>query len=170
MKAQVILLCAFAAVSSVARAQAPAAAAPTFEIKDIKRGTNSQVYIEKAWKDNAPVIEVDVRVNEDLKGKKPFVKAYFYDKDKKLIVKANEPSPYTDRNKGSVTIPDYLKPKETYKVCFGITDQALELRRKWARVLIVFGEGNNAVAEVYPPDDTAAFEFDEKGFATVKKK
>lgn len=168
MKTKLIILCTFAAVCSAARAQAPAAVA--FEIKDIKRGINSQVYVEQAWKRNVPVIEVNLRTNEDLQGKKPFVKAYFYDKDKKLIVKADRPSEYSEPGKGTVRMPDYMKPKETYKVCFGITDQALDVHHKWTRVLIVFGEGNRAVAAVFPSDDPAAFEFDEKAFATVKQK
>jgi hypothetical protein len=168
MKTQFIIFCSLIAIFSAAQAQAPAPAA--FEIKNIGRGTSSQVYIEQAWKRNAPVIEVDLRTNEDLQGKKPFVKAYFYDKDKKLIVKADEPSQYVQPGKGMTKIPDYLKPKETYKVCFGISTQALDLRRKWTRVLVVFGEGNRAVAEVYPPDDAALFDFDEKAFATVKRK
>jgi len=168
MKTQFIILCTLTAIVSAVRAQAPAPAA--FEIKNIGRGTSSQVYIEQAWKRNAPVIEVDLRTNEDLQGRKPFVKAYFYDKDKKLIVKADEPSQYVQTGKGMMKIPDYLKVRETYKICFGITTQALDTHRKWTRVLVVFGEGNRAVAEVYPPDDPALFEFDEKNFATVKRK
>ena len=169
MKTQLIILCALAAICSAARAQAPTAVVP-FDIKSMRVGTHPQVYVDESWKKNAPVIEVQLRTDEDLQGKKPFVKAYFYDKDKKLIVKADRPSEYTEPGKGSIRIPDYLKPKETYKVCFGITAQALDVHHKWSRVLVVFGEGNRAFAEVYPPDDAAAFEFDEKAFATAKKK
>ncbi len=168
MKTHLLILCTLAVVCSAVRGQTPA---PTpFEIKDIKRGTNPQVYVDGAWKRNVAVIEVSLRTNEDMQGKKPFVKAYFYDKDKKLIVKADGPSEYTERGKGTVRMPDYLKPKEEYKVCFGVTEQALDLHRKWTRVLVVFGEGKRASAEVYPPDDATLFEFDEKAFATVKRK
>jgi hypothetical protein len=169
VKTQLIILCTLAAVYSAARAQTPAAVVP-FEIKGMRVGTHPQVYVDEAWKKNAPVIEAQLRTIEDLQGKKPFVKAYFYDKDKKLIVKADRPSEYTEPGKGSIRIPDYLKPKETYKVCFGITAQALDVHHKWSRVLVVFGEGNRATAEVYPPDDIGSFEFDEKAFTTVKKK
>jgi len=168
MKITLLLLGTLATLCAAGRAQAPAPFA--FEIKNIKRGTNSQVFVDKAWKRNVPVIEVDVRTHEDLQGKKPFIRAYFYDREKKLILKANAPSPYTVPGKGTVNVPDYLKPKETYLVCFGIPDQALDVQRKWARVLVVFGEGNRAVAEVYPPDGAAPFEFDEKSFATEKGK
>jgi hypothetical protein len=168
MKLKLAVLCTLVAICSITHGQTPSPS--PFEIKDIKRGINSQVYVDQSWKTNVPVIEVDVRTNEDLQGKKPFVKAYFYDKEKKLIVKADRPSDYTAPGKGTIRIPDYLKPKDTYKVCFGITDQALDVHRKWARVLVVFGEGKRAVAEIYPADDAALFEFDEKAFATVKKK
>jgi hypothetical protein len=168
MKLRFIVLCTLFAICSAARAQTPAPA--PFEIKDIKRGVNAQVYVDQAWKRNVPVIEVNVRTNEDLQARKPFVKAYFYDKDKKLIVKADRPSDYTEGAKGTIRIPDYLKPKETYKICFGITDQALDVHHKWARVLIVFGEGTRSVAEVFPSDDPSLFDFDEKAFATLKRK
>ncbi len=177
MKIPLLILSLIVAASSVARCQLPSTTATgtspdanPFEIKDIKRGTNSQVYVDEAWKNNRPVIEVSLRVNEDLGTKKPFIRAYFYDKDKKLINKENVPSEYTEPGNRTVRVPDYLKPKETYKVCFALTDQALDVHRKWSRVLVVFGEGKRAVAEVYPPDDATAFDFAEKDFATAKKK
>jgi hypothetical protein len=168
MKITLIILGTLATLCAAVRAQAPTPLA--FEIKNIKRGSNPQVFVDQAWKRNVPVIEVDLRTYEDLQGKKPFIRAYFYDREKKLILKANGPSPYSVPGKGTVKVPDYLKPKETYLVCFGIPDQALDVQRKWSRVLVVFGEGNRAVAEMYPPDDEALFEFDEKSFATTKGK
>src|SRR4051812_10162739 len=115
MTTKLIILSALAALCSAVHAQAPSAA--PFEIKDIKRGINPQVYVDSAWKRNAPVIEVDLRTNEDLQGKKPFVKAYFYDKDKKLIVKADRPSEYSQGpGKGMARVPDYIKPNQTFKV------------------------------------------------------
>ena len=41
---------------------------------------------------------------------------------------------------------------------------------KWARIIVVFGEGKGAVAEIYPSDDIGTFDFPEKKFATFKKK
>lgn len=169
MKKTFIILSALALVYSSARAQTPTAT--PFEIKNIKSAINAQVYVDSAWKRNAPVIEVSLRANEDLQDKKPFVKAYFYDKDKKLIVKADRPSEYSEGpGKGTARLPDHIKPKETYKVCFAITDQAQDIHRKWTRVLVVFGEGDKAIAEVFPKDDLTLFEFDEKAFATAKGK
>ena len=165
MKTALIILLTLAAASTAARAQAPTSPlqSPTspFEIKDIKKTTGALFYMDNQWRRNAPAIEVGLRSNEDLSGKKPFEKAYFFDKDRKLITKV------TGTSYGA---PDWWKPKETYKVLFGISEQALDSHRKWARVLIVFGEGNRAVAEVYPSDDPTLFEFDEKAFATVKRK
>jgi len=168
MNPKLFILCTLAIICSAVHAEETAVTA--FEIKNIKPGINSQVFVEQSWKSNVPVIEVNLRTNEDLQSKKPFVKAYFYDKDKNLIVKADMPSAYTVAGKGTVLIPDYLKPKETYKVCFGITSQALDLHRKWMHVIVVFGEGNRAVAAIYPPVDPTPFQFDEKAIATVKQK
>jgi hypothetical protein len=167
MKTKLVLFGLIAVVCSAVRAQTPSAV--PFEIKDVKRGINPQVFVDSAWKRNVPVIEVKLSTSEDLTGKKPFVKAYFYDKDRKLITKAGRPSNYTEGN-STASLPDYLKPKETYKVCFGLTEQMLDVHRKWTRVVIVFGEGSRAAAEIYPTDDLKLFEFDEKSFATTKRK
>ena len=55
-------------------------------------------------------------------------------------------------------------------VYFPITSRASEGKDKWARVIVVVGEGNRAVAEIYPADDITAYEFAEKNFASYKGK
>jgi hypothetical protein len=59
-------------------------------------------------------------------------------------------------------MPSVLKPHQPGKVSFPISEKANQPSAHWSRVIIVFGDRNNAVAEIYPKDDLSKFDFPEK--------
>lgn len=143
----------------------------TFQIRTVKRAVKKQVLVEGGWRKDAPCIEATVRTTEDLGSKKAYVKAYFYNRQKEVVAKFDAPVAVSDTFGGATrTLPDYLKPMEYHDVYFPVTSRASEGKDRWARVIVVLGEGNRAVAEIYPADDITSYEFAEKDFASYKGK
>ena len=147
---------------------APANDPVPFEIRTIQRATNSQALVENAWKRNAPGIEVTLRVMKPEGSSRAFVNACFYNKDKELVAKFLEPGSYTVRAGETFKKPDFFKPREYYKVFFPLTERVKEGKDRWSHVVIVFGEGRKAIAEIYPKDDITPYEYPAKAFAVVK--
>ncbi len=157
-------LCQFPAPAT----PAPTAPAAPYEIRSIQRIVKHRVDVDNSWKDNAPCVEADVRLTTDTEKNHPYVKAYFYNHKKAVIQKFDAPARGSDDYQNYASIPDYFKAKEYYKACFPITARASEAKDKWAHVIIVIGEGKQAVAQIYPNDDISQYDFGEKSFATFK--
>jgi hypothetical protein len=144
---------------------------PPFEIKDLKRTTKAKAFVDNAWKFDVPCIQATIQMTEDFSEKEIFVRAYFYNRSKQVVAKAEAPSEVGDSAGGpGYRIPDYLKAKESYKVCFAINARAAEGKDRWSRVLVVIGKGEKAVAKMIPSDDIASFPFPEKAFLIVEEK
>ena len=133
-----------------------------YVIRKIKKSTKKRAYVENAWRGDVPCIRVDIRTKEDLGNAKFYVKAYFYDKKKKLVYKYQQPAEVSDDWKNYKSIPDYLKPRKIYDVYFPITDKIKKGKYKWKSVVIVFGGPNQAVADVYKSGNILDYTFPEK--------
>jgi hypothetical protein len=163
-------------LGAAASAQAPSAtpvpgAAPPFEIRDLKRVNKQRAYVDNAWQQNVLCIEAILRTSEDLGAKKPFARAYFFNREKGLVATVPKPAQVSDDHIHYSAMPDVLRPKEIYKVSFPVTAAAsVSGKDRWSHVVVVFGEGERAVADIYPSDDINTYTFPEKTFAVVKRK
>ncbi len=142
-------------------ADAPATPNP-YEIRKIQRGIKKIAYVDNGWRNSVPAILAELRVNSDIGDAKPFARAYFFDRDNKLVHEFKGPVQASDDHKNYTSLPAIFKPREGYEVCFPISDKATQRGEKWARVVVVFGDANSAVAECYPKDELAKFDFPEK--------
>jgi hypothetical protein len=129
------------------------------------------ILVDRSWRKDCPKrLEVKLRVSEDVPSKDVVVKAYFYDKDKKLIHTYSKPCMIwegTDRGYEEIGLPPVIKKNASTEVYFALTP---ELLKKFPKVtLIVFGDKSVVTVksknEVNPMD----YDFPEKSKVSVKK-
>ena len=158
------ILAAFTAslVVTVLADDTPATGNP-YEVKNILRATKVIAYVDNGWKDHAPGIQAELHVTRELDtDKPPYARAYFFDRENKLIQSFKKPVEASDDHKNYSSMPVLFKPHQPGKVWFPISEKATQTGERWARVIIVFGDENHASAEIYPKDDLSKFDFPEK--------
>lgn len=133
-----------------------------YEIKSIQKVTKTVAAVDNGWKENAPCIQAELRVKADLGSERPYAKAYFFDKNHVRVLSYGGPAQVSDDHQTYTAMPAVFKPRQVSKVCFPIGEKATQTGSKWTRVLIVFGDGKQAVAETYPKDDVSLYDFPEK--------
>ncbi len=162
---QLLLILMFSALlcsgSAVAKKNAKDSDFP-YIIKKIKKSTKKRAYVDNGWKGDVKCIRADIKAKEDLGDTEFYVKAYFYDKNKKLVEEYSGPAKVSDDWKNYRSIPDYLHPNKIYDVYFPITDKIEKGKYKWKSVVVVFGDSNRAVADVYKGDSVLNYDFPEK--------
>ena len=147
---------------------APVLAAPAhagnYSIKEIKEAQPGHwILLGLHWVEGLNEIEVKVATDKDQSAIGTFIRAYFYDQDKNLLIKYQSPPAAGSKTPdGEVTL--FAKPGKFTKgkvetLYFPITD---EIVGKWKRVVVVFGDSKQAVARVHPEGKLADYEFDEK--------
>lgn len=170
MKNWVLAVSFFSLSLSSLFAQAPLTKEAIFEIRNIKRETKGMAYVDSAWKNHVPCVEVSIRSEEDIPDKLAFARAYFFNKNKEIIARCMTPTLVSNGSDGTASIPDFIKGKEKYSIFFAIPTNNQSGKDKWDCVVVVFGKGKEAVAEIFPSGDVAPYDFPEKGFATVETK
>jgi hypothetical protein len=158
----VVALVVVGAVISTLRAADPPASGIPYEIKNIVRVTKASAWVDNGWKDNAPCIQAELHVTRELVEEKPFARAYFFDREYKLLQSYKAPPQVSEDHKNYASMPTVFKPHQASKVSFPISEKANQPSGHWSRVVIVFGDANNADAEIYPKDDLSKFDFPEK--------
>jgi len=136
-----------------------------FEVKTIQRTVKIWASINNAWKGNAPCIQAEVRVNRDIGASKPYVRAYFFDREKNLLESFKGPIEVSENQSSYTAMPAFFKPHQPNKVCFPITERSTQPGKTWSRVIIVFGDKDHATAECFPKDELGNFDFPEKDLA-----
>ncbi len=140
----------------------------TFEIYNLS--TSSQyAYINNAWIRNAPCIEVTLRVNEDIGQNPPNIKAYFFNKDREMVKELPHPTSVSFGNRESTQSPESFKPGRKYTVYFGISEGIQRGKSKWKHVIVLFGNRENATADIHPKEDISQFDFPEKNLVLKGK-
>jgi hypothetical protein len=155
----------FLAGVSVLFAQDTPPSGNPFEIKTMQRAVKLLAYVSNAWKSNAPCIQAEVRVTRDIGSTKPYVRAYFFDREKNLLESFKGPVEVSESQNKDTAMPAFFKPHQPYKVCFPITERTTQPGKSWSRVIIVFGDKTYATAECFPKDEMASFDFPEKDLA-----
>ncbi len=121
------------------------------------------LFVDGGWKPEAECIKTTLRVKTDLPDtEKPFVKAYFYDKNKDLLATSVTPSSVSKDSRSTSSMPPVFERNRSYDLYFGISSQATRGKAFWHTVIVVFGAGTNAVAKAYPTGHAKDFEFPEK--------
>ncbi|MDB6149554.1 MAG: hypothetical protein JWQ44_1002 [Chthoniobacter sp.] len=137
-------------------AQPPAAEpVPEVEIKGIREVVfDNWIEADGVFRIKWPSLRVTLRSSEDVKGDAIVGRAYFYDKDRKLISrkasipKANHPD-------GSYGLPPLIKARTNIEAFIPIETAVKEA--KWRTVLLVFGDRRKLTAEVYPRRDSSGW-------------
>jgi hypothetical protein len=133
-----------------------------YEIKNVLRATKAVAWVDNGWKDNVPCIQAELHVTRDLTEEKVFARAYFFDRDYKLLDSFKNPPQVSEDHRNYTTMPAIIKAHQPGKVSFPISEKSNQPSHHWSRVVIVFGDATNAVAEIYPKDDLSKFDFPEK--------
>lgn len=136
-----------------------------YEIINIQTCNKRVGWVDNAWKDFLPCIQAGLRVTQDMGNEKPYVKAYFYDRDNKLVQKDDVPPQVSENYATYVGMPAFFKPMQEQKVFFPISAKATQPNTRWMHVVIVFGDGSSAAAVAYPKADLVPFDFGEKELA-----
>jgi hypothetical protein len=162
----VVALVAISVATSTLRAADPLASGNPYEIKNILRVTKAIAWVDNGWKDSVPCIQADLHVTRELVEEKPFARAYFFDRENKLVQTYKNPPQVSEDHKNYTTLPSVFKLHQANKVSFPISEKANQPSSRWSRVVIVFGDATNAVAEIYPKDDLSKFDFPEKNIVS----
>lgn len=138
-----------------------------YSIKEIKEAQPGHwILLGLHWVEGLHEIEVKLATDKDQSAIGTFIRAYFYDQDKNLLIKYKSPPAAGSKTPDSV-VTLFAKPGNFTKgkvetLYFPITD---EIAGKWKSVVVVFGDSKQAVAQVHPEGKLADYEFDEKQWA-----
>ena len=110
-----------------------------------------------------PHFEVVVTVKKTVKAEQLFAKAYFYDRDRKLITKQEKPTPVFRNRKQAHSMPVFFKESENVELAF-VLPEKVQSEKNW-RVLFVFGDKSGAAVKIYPSGIEQAYDFPEADLA-----
>ena len=113
------------------------------------------IYVGNAWRKDLPKrMQVSLRVAADTPSSSVFVKAYFYDKDAKLIGSYAKPNKvWTPSARGieEVSLPPTLSHVQNTDVYFAIPEDLQQ--KKWATVRVVCGDASSMAARWLPDSE-----------------
>jgi hypothetical protein len=152
------------AATLVAPVLAAPAHAASYIIKEVKETQPGHwILLGLHWVEGLHEIEVKLATDRDLSAIGTFIRAYFYDQDKNVLVKYESPPAAGFKTPdGEVTLfakPGKFTKNKVETLYFPITD---EIAEKWKSVVVVFGDSKQATGRVHPGGKLADYEFDEK--------
>lgn len=128
------------------------------------------IYVGDSWHKDLPKrMQVSLRVANDTPSSSIFVKAYFYDKDAKLIGSYAKPNKiWTPTPKGieEIGLPATLSHVKNTEVYFAIPEDLQE--KKWTTVLVVFGDTSKVAFAALPLSELPKLDFPEKALLAPK--
>ncbi|MFT4175472.1 MAG: hypothetical protein QM627_02340 [Luteolibacter sp.] len=132
-----------------------------YKIEHVSRG-KQWAWVDDAWNKGAECIELKISASEKQEPKQVYYKAYFYDKDDNLIYSASQPSHIYEYGEANVFVPPALEAGKRYSVYFAVPKAHASGTKKWRRVIVVFGDREKAVAELFPKGEIKPYDFPEK--------
>jgi hypothetical protein len=119
--------------------------------------------VDGKWRKDLPKrLKLKLRSSTEVPKGDIFFKAYFYDADGNLLRDQNGPNAiWTGTKTGvdEVTFPDVLKPGQLASVFLALPESV----KKMKHLVVVFGQGDTLVCDVYPNNKSAEeFDFPEK--------
>jgi hypothetical protein len=141
----------------------PTSSVPVVNILRIREvNFDNWIAADGIFRINWPCLKVTLRSNQDVKSGEVVGRAYFFDKDKKLISKFST-IPKANHPDGSYGLPPLLKARTNIEVYVPIETVAKEA--KWRTAILVFGNSAKLAVEEYPRRETMAwktYDFPEK--------
>lgn len=142
-----------------------------FKIINVHPATGSEdIKVGSSWRKDLPRrMQASLMVTEDMPTTGVFVKAYFYNKDNKLVASYPRPNPIwvsTVHGMEEVALPRALTHGKITDVYFALPE---DLQAKhWTTILVVFGNKDQVAATALPNSTLPILEFPEKSNVAVK--
>ena len=143
-----------------------------FKIVNIHPASGSEdIKVGSSWRKDLPRrMQVSLVVTADTPTNGVFVKAYFYDKDNKLVASYGRPNPIwasTVHGMEEVGLPRTLTHGKVTDVYFALPE---DLQAKhWTTMLVVFGNKDHVAATALPNSVLPMLEFPEKAQVAAAK-
>ncbi len=111
-----------------------------------------------------PCLAVRVVCEDQIKASATVVKAYFYDRDRKLIHEVKAPTPAGERDAREFhALPVFFPKNKPETIFFALPNKVLQHKGEWSAV-VVFGDKQGVHAEVFPGQGmVTSYDFPEKG-------
>ena len=133
-----------------------------FEIIRIRRDhVPGFIKTNTGWENKIKCIKVDVRYKGSESVASANIKAYFYNREGKVVERFPSPPRRQDESGAYIDPLNLFESGEKYEVFFPISNSVEA--QNWKTVLVTFGNQNETAALTEPGvDDLSAFDFDEK--------
>lgn len=144
--------------------------AGVFRIQKVKydeRGGQSMwINKERAWKTGYPQLCAIVSCRDDINSP-TFLRAYFFDEDKKLVGEIKKPACVWGGGDTFFGAPAKLTRRTELMVMFEVPQDLAD--KKWSRAIVVFGNDSEAVAEADPRSTLDDYAYPEKELVDKSK-
>ena len=107
-----------------------------------------------------PFLEVTARTKARVRANTLHAKMYYYDRSNKLIEKSDTPNPVERGTREKYPMPVFFTKKKAETLYFAVPGKVLETR-DW-KAVVVFGDKQAAIADVYPHGIVTVFDFPER--------
>lgn len=134
-----------------------------YDIRGLRR-ENSPGYVstKAGWEYRIKCVEAKVEFRGSQPSAPGEIKAYFFDRDGRMIEKFDGPPRQQDENRKYVTLPKEFEQGEAIEVYFPLTE-FLE-KGDWATVVVVFGSGEDYAVSSMPGTSLENLDFPEKEY------
>jgi len=140
------------------------------EIKSVSRFRNSRnASVDGGWAEGLNTLKARIRLESGAESDDFFVRAYFFDKQGKQVLKYREPPLVENSRSEYQSLPPRWENGEEYEIFFPIPAKFESGAREVASALIVFGNPKTAVAAGYPDLDMPIDELDFPEKSQVQK-
>lgn len=125
--------------------------------------SHEEIKVGSGWRKDLPQrMQVSLQVKFDTPAASVFVKAYFYDKDDKLVATYPKPAEIwtsTPHGTAEVALPATL-PRGITNVYFALPEDLQA--KKWTTMLVVFGDKTTVAASALPASALLRLNYPEK--------
>jgi len=125
-----------------------------------KTRTIGYIKTKEGWEHQAEALMARLSFRGDSEPSSQYVKAYFYDRHKKLIDTYDRPARIQNEDNTYTNPPKGFKKNKKEEVLFPISLYLEE--RECRKVIVVFGDGEEATAKIYPSGKLEEYAFDER--------
>ena len=126
--------------------------------------SRESIKVGSVWRKDMPQrMQVSLQVLADTPSSAVFVKAYFYDKDDKLVASSSAPNSIwtsTARGTEEVSVPATFPHGKVTNVYFAPPDDPQG--KQWKTILVVFGNDTKVAANSLPASELPKLDFPEK--------
>jgi len=134
-----------------------------YVIRGVRRGTSPGfVSTTAGWLYRTKCIEVKVQYKGDKDAAPGNIRAYFYNRDGKLIDEFDKPPRQQDEDRKYIETPTSFGKNDMVEVYYPLTEFLED--SDWATVLVTFGAGDEYAIDTMPTTDLKSLAFAEKKY------